>query len=104
MSSRKGNRWYFEVLKMQPIKINVTLLPTPGVKDSIETSRRYSTAKSLGLNLLDLNNVPLRINAMMLKNAFMRPDELVQQVTRHMMLQVRKKVPISLLPKGYGGV
>lgn len=89
---RKGDRWYFEVLKVQPIKVNVTLLPTPGFKNSQETSRRYSTAKALGLNLFDFNNVPLRINAMMLRNAFMRPSELVNQIVRHVTLQVGEEM------------
>ncbi|CAD7705163.1 unnamed protein product [Ostreobium quekettii] len=91
-TQRKGDRWYFEVLKIQPIKVNVTLLPTPGFKNNPEASRRYSTAKALGLNLFDFHNVPLRINAMMLRNAFMRPSELVNQIARHVTLQVLKDV------------
>lgn len=80
-------RWYFEVLHVQPIKVNVTLLPSPGFQEG-EISRQYRMASSLGINLLDVTNMPLRINAMMLKNAFMRPKEVMRHISKHIMVQV----------------
>lgn len=82
-----GVRWFFEVLHIQPIKINISLLPSAGMQEG-EMSRQYRIVSSLGINLLDVANMPLKINAMILKNAFMQPKELMRQVLRHMMLQV----------------
>lgn len=79
---------------MKPIKINVTLLPSPGFQEA-EMSRRYQLASSLGINLLDVTNMPLRINAMMLKNAFMRPKEVMRHILKHIMVQVGNLHAIS---------
>ena len=86
-SSRRGERCYFEVLHIQPIKVNVTLLASPAI--AMENhSKRYRTASALGINLMDLTNVPFKINAMIMKNAFMRPREMMTQVVRHIKWQV----------------
>lgn len=82
-----GVQWYFEVLHIQPIKINISLLPSARAQEG-EMSRRYRIVSSLGINLLDVVNMPLKINAMILKNAFMQPRELARQVFRHILLQV----------------
>lgn len=37
-------------------------------------------ASHLGMRLVNINSVPLRINQLALKNAFVRPDALVDQV------------------------
>lgn len=83
---RRGLRCYLEVLHIQPIKVNITLLASPAI--STECSTRFKTASALGINLLDLNNVPLKINAMIMKNAFMRPREVIAQIVRHIKWQV----------------
>lgn len=91
-SQRRGLRCYLEVLHIQPIKVNITLLASPAIATDGH-SRRYRTASALGINLLDLTNVPLKINAMIMKNAFMRPREVVAQIIRHIKWQVRFKTP-----------
>eukprot|EP00210_Caulerpa_lentillifera_P006324 g6040.t1 len=85
-SNKHSSKWYIEVLHIQPIKVNITLLGSPAM-DIDGHSRRYRTASALGINLLDLTNFPLKINAMLMKNAFMRRGELIQQVVRHMKWQ-----------------
>lgn len=86
-SHNHGQRCYLEVLHIHPIKVNITLLASPAI-DSDGRSKRFRTASAMGINMLDLTNVPLKINAMVMKNAFMRPREVVAEIVRHIKWQV----------------
>lgn len=80
-------RCYIEILHIQPIKINVTVLPSLAMRDSETSSNMFLRITGLGLNLVDLHDIPLKINAMIMKDAFMRPDQLIKQISRYMMFQ-----------------
>ena len=74
-------KWYFEILHIQPLKINLSILPgSSELRSHQDGSIRLRTASHLGVNLVNISNVPLRINQLALKNAFVRPSALFTQV------------------------
>ena len=87
---RRGRKWYFERLEVQTIKSNVTLIPRPGSRDtdSALTPGRIRMAAALGINFIDINNVPLKINALAFQNALMSPSMLMSHITRHLINSV----------------
>ena len=89
-STRRGRKWYFERLEVQTIKSNVTLIPRPGNRDSDSTLTpgRIRMAAALGINFIDINNVPLKINALAFQNALMSPSMLMSHITRHLINSV----------------
>jgi len=82
-----GRKWYFEVLHIQPLKINLTVVPSGGVMHN-EVSARFRAVSQLGIKLVTITNVSLRVNQLALKNAFVRPQALVNQIMRHMVFNV----------------
>eukprot|EP00951_Prasinocladus_malaysianus_P005916 scaffold41772_cov49-Prasinocladus_malaysianus.AAC.2 len=76
--SRDTEKWYFEVLHIQPLKINLTVIPSSGLR-ATGVPQLFRNASHLGVQLVDINNVALRINQLALKNAFVRPKALVNQ-------------------------
>lgn len=87
---RRGRKWYFERLEVQTIKCNVTLIPRPGSRDveSGLSPGRIRMAATLGVNFIDINSVPLKINALAFQNALMSPSILWGHVTRHLLNSV----------------
>ncbi|DBA93880.1 TPA: hypothetical protein ACH3X3_013925 [Trebouxia sp. C0006] len=83
---RRGRKWYFERLEVQTIKCNVTLIPRPGSRDveSGLSPGRIRMAATLGVNFIDINNVPLKINALAFQNALLTPGTLMSHITRHL--------------------
>ena len=96
---RRGRKWYFERLEVQTIKSNVTLIPRPGNRDteSASTPGRIRMAATLGINFIDINNVPLKINALAFQNALLSPSILMSHITRHLINSVSN----VLLPTSY---
>ena len=92
---RRGRKWYFERLEVQTIKCNVTLIPRPGSRDveSGLSPGRIRMAATLGVNFIDINNVPLKINALAFQNALMSPSILMSHITRHLINSVSIAVP-----------
>ena len=88
---RRGRKWYFERLEVQTIKCNVTLIPRPGSRDveSGLSPGRIRMAATLGVNFIDINNVPLKINALAFQNALLSPSILMSHITRHLINSVR---------------
>ena len=87
---RRGRKWYFERLEVQTIKCNVTLIPRPGSRDveSGLSPGRIRMAATLGVNFIDINNVPLKINALAFQNALLSPSILMSHITRHLINSV----------------
>jgi len=87
---RRGRKWYFERLEVQTIKCNVTLIPRPGSRDveSGLSPGRIRMAATLGVNFIDINNVPLKINALAFQNALLTPGTLMSHITRHLINSV----------------
>ena len=50
---------------------------------------RYRVASALGIPFMEINGVPLRINPMQLKNAFVTPQALTKKLSQHLYFQVR---------------
>lgn len=89
-----GRKWYFEKLDLQGIRCNLTLLPHGGAREAegggaMAAATRYRMASTLGIHLTEINSVPLRVNALVMKNAFVTPRTLLSQLLRHLFLQAR---------------
>ena len=48
----------------------------------------YRVASALGIPFMEINGVPLRINPMQLKNAFVTPQALMKKLSQHLYFQV----------------
>ena len=57
--------------------------------DDLGGVRRYRVASALGIPFMEINGVPLRINPMQLKNAFVTPQALTKKLSQHLYFQVR---------------
>lgn len=89
-----GRKWYFEKLDLHGIRCNLTLVPHGGFREwdtggAVAAATRYRVASTLGINIIEINSVPLRVNALQLKNAFVTPRALLSQLMRHLFFQVR---------------
>ena len=93
-TSATGRKWYFEKLDLQGIRCNLTLVPHGGAREAdggvgaMAAATRYRMASTLGIHITEINNVPLRVNALLMKNAFVTPHTLLAQLMRHLFLQV----------------
>lgn len=69
------------------MRCNLTLIPRAGVRDEAAVLGRLKMAATLGIQFLDINRLPLRINALPLRHAFVSPQSLYNIVTRHLIFQ-----------------
>lgn len=74
--------------RVQEMRCNLTLIPRAGVRDETAVLGRMKMAAALGIQFLDINNLPLRINCLPLHHAFVSPQSLYNIVTRHLLFQV----------------
>ena len=88
--SRRGRKWYFEKLDLRAVRCNLSLIPRPGFHevDVGSNSNRYRLATALGIHFINITDVPLRLSALQLKNAFVSPQSLLAQLLRHLFYQV----------------
>lgn len=88
--SRLGRKWYFEKLDLRAVRCNLSLIPRPGFHevDVGSNSNRYRLATALGIHFINITDVPLRLSALQLKNAFVSPQSLLAQLLRHLVYQV----------------
>eukprot|EP00850_Spirogloea_muscicola_P012926 SM000085S23276 [mRNA] locus=s85:540482:567052:+ [translate_table: standard] len=89
-------RWYFERLHIQPVRINVTFV-TVDVRREVQVAgsevwHLRQVAASAGFPLVTLVSVPLRLNSLVIDNAFQNSDMLVRSVGRHYILQALQEV------------
>ncbi len=63
------------------------------MRDEAAVLGRLKMVATLGIQFLDINRLPLRINALPLRHAFVSPQSLYNIVTRHLIFQA-----ILLLP------
>ena len=96
---RVGRKWYFEKLDLHGVRLNLTLVPHGGYRDSDSAGAAaaaswYRMASTLGIHIIEINSVPLRVNALQLKNLFVTPRALFSQLLRHLFFQV----PLCLQP------
>ncbi|KAK9808775.1 hypothetical protein WJX72_003363 [[Myrmecia] bisecta] len=84
---RRGRKWYFEMLDIQSIRCNLTLIPRPGLREPEAATGRIRMAAAMGIQFIDINNVPLKINVLQLKNEFVSPRTLMGTIVRHLKFQ-----------------
>ncbi|CAI5464911.1 unnamed protein product [Closterium sp. Yama58-4] len=94
VAGNQGLRWYFERFQVQPMRINVTLVMNPIKGDAPPPSGSSSewhlrtTASSAGFPLISLTRAPLRLNSLVLDNAFQNQSTLQTYVLRHYGVQL----------------
>ncbi|CAI5470243.1 unnamed protein product [Closterium sp. Yama58-4] len=94
VAGNQGLRWYFERFQVQPMRINVTLVMNPIKSDAPPPSGSSSewhlrtTASSAGFPLIPLTRAPLRLNSLVLDNAFQNQSTLQTYVLRHYGVQL----------------
>ena len=86
--ARRGRKWYFEKLDLRDVRCNLSLVPRPGFHEVEVGSNRYRLATALGIHFINITDVPLRLSALQLKNAFVSPQSLLTQLLRHLFYQV----------------
>ncbi|CAI5532262.1 unnamed protein product, partial [Closterium sp. Naga37s-1] len=94
VAGNQGLRWYFERFQVQSMRINVTLVMNPIKSDAPPPSGSSSewhlrtTASSAGFPLISLTRAPLRLNSLVLDNAFQNQSTLQTYVLRHYGVQL----------------
>ncbi|KAK3275586.1 hypothetical protein CYMTET_16293 [Cymbomonas tetramitiformis] len=92
-SRGRRSKWYFDILQIQPIKVNVTMTLDAGTRNPESPGwhvHRFTSA--MGYPLINLNNVPLKVNSLALKNAFLSHDALMNQIARHFFFQALHEI------------
>lgn len=75
-------------MEMKSVEVNITLIPN-GRRDESCSVNGFRIAAALGTQFLEINNVPLNVNPLLMKNAFLSPGDLITQISRHFLFQVR---------------
>ncbi len=94
--ARRGRKWYFEKLDLRDVRCNLSLVPRAGFHEVEVGSNRYRLATALGIHFINITDVPLRLSALQLKNAFVSPQSLLTQLLRHLFYQVGAWSPTKL--------
>ncbi len=81
---------------LQGILCNLTLIPQTAPRDETAALGQLRLAAALGIQFVDISNLPLRINALTLRHIFVNPQTLLSHVTRHLTLQVQSPASISI--------
>ncbi len=81
---------------LQGILCNLTLIPQTAPRDETAALGQLRLAAALGIQFVDISNLPLRINALTLRHIFVNPRTLLSHVTRHLTLQVQSPASISI--------
>lgn len=85
-----GRKMYFKVLKIQPIQLNVTLIPSPSSgPEAPEARSRYRVAAALGIQYANISHVPIKISSLELYDAFLSGSQLGEAVRQHLVSAVR---------------
>jgi hypothetical protein len=77
------------LLLAQAIRCNLTLVPQPGRRDEAAALGRLRLAAALGIDFVNIANLPLRIAPLPLAHTFVSPRTLVAHISRHLALQAR---------------
>eukprot|EP01028_Stygiella_incarcerata_P006596 TRINITY_DN2696_c0_g2_i1.p1 TRINITY_DN2696_c0_g2~~TRINITY_DN2696_c0_g2_i1.p1 ORF type:complete len:3284 (+),score=967.98 TRINITY_DN2696_c0_g2_i1:200-10051(+) len=78
---------FVDVLQINPIVANISVYNNRGGQG--ESGKRL---KALGLNALNLRNVPLRINGFAVKSAFERHGSLIRRISGHYRSQALRQI------------
>ena len=74
---------------LQGIQCNLTLIPQSTPRDETAALGQLRLAAALGIQFVDISNLPLRINALTLRHIFVNPRMLLSHITRHLTMQAR---------------
>ncbi|CAG9462005.1 unnamed protein product [Pedinophyceae sp. YPF-701] len=86
--SSSSTRFYFKTLKIDTIKVNLTIVPYAESSQldylSQGAGQGLRMFRNFGINLMDINQVPIRIGALVLNNQLMASEELYNTVHKHL--------------------
>ncbi|KAK3196447.1 Vacuolar protein sorting-associated protein 13 [Lecanicillium sp. MT-2017a] len=92
---QSGQDIYFEVLNIQPMQVDLSFMRTERVNAEDKTSTRNPLMFVLNVLTMALGNVndaPIRFNALMLDNVRVTPQVLVQNVSNHYSQEVMYQI------------
>ena len=88
--TESSTRMYFELLVLNAIKVNLTFSPSAGDDDpeaSLGGMSSFSPIRtlfqSIGVTMVNINEAPLRLNALVLEHPFVTADALASQLKVH---------------------
>lgn len=92
---QSGQDIYFEVLNIQPMQVDLSFMRTERVNAEDKTSTRNPLMFVLNVLTMALGNVndaPIRFNALMLDNVRVTPQVLVQNISNHYSQEVMYQI------------
>lgn len=84
--AQSGRDWYFEVLNLQPMQLDLSFMRTERVNAEDKTSSRNPVMFFLNvitMSLGNINDAPVRFNALMLENVRVSVPVLLQNISNH---------------------
>ena len=78
---------YFDLLHINPIRINLSFITTGGYTDLQESSVLEKTLRAGGF-LANIDSAPLRLNGLIIKNPISSQDQLISRIVTHYKHQV----------------
>lgn len=72
---------FFKMFMLQPIKVNLTFINN--LEGALPNSPVFVLLKSLGVAFINIDNAPLRLNALILEHPFLTKDALTDRITKH---------------------
>lgn len=95
----QGQDIYFEVLHLQPMQIDLSFVRTERInaEDTMTSSNPFMFAVNvLTMSIGNVNDAPVRYNALMLENARMSTDVLISNIRSHYVQESLRQVHIVL--------
>ncbi|OJJ40573.1 hypothetical protein ASPWEDRAFT_220427 [Aspergillus wentii DTO 134E9] len=94
-----GQDVYFELLHLQPMQVDISFMRTErvNVEDTMQPSNPFMfIVNVMTMSMGNINDAPVRLNALMLENARVSFGVLVNNITRHYTQEFLRQVHIVL--------
>ena len=90
--SALSRQLYGDLIMLNPIQVNVSFATSPTTIEEVESGSSSSNpiayiVRTLGVTLANIDNAPLKLNALVLENVFATQDELVGKIVHHYTMQ-----------------
>eukprot|EP00051_Salpingoeca_urceolata_P024411 m.428631 g.428631 ORF g.428631 m.428631 type:complete len:3311 (+) comp20233_c0_seq24:244-10176(+) len=81
-------RSYWKLFQLHPVSINLSFMLTPFEDELTEDNVVRNLLKAIGVALSNIEDVPIRLNSLMLENVFCTQQEFVLDIQSHFTSQV----------------
>src|SRR5690606_15543567 len=76
-------KYYFEKLELHPIKITVTFRFSRTEREEIQKNPILLFLDGLGVTLVNIDEAPLKLNALILQHPFLSSNDLIDRIKKH---------------------